>query len=77
VAAASFFTEFGFDSFQTEIADINTRLEELNLDQAPAADDTPADDSFSWLTALLAGALLITVATSGALWYRLRTVANK
>jgi hypothetical protein len=53
-------------------------LDELSLDQAPAAADTSTNgDSFSWLTALLAGALLITLATSGALWYRLRTVTNK
>jgi hypothetical protein len=78
VALASFFTEFGFDSFQTELADMNTRLDDLTLEQTPAAaDDTSDGDSFSWLTALLAGALLITLATSGALWYRLRTVANK
>jgi len=78
VAAASFFTEFGFDSFQTEMANLNARLDELSLDQAPAAADTSTNgDSFPWLTALLAGALLITLATSGALWYRLRTVANK
>ena len=87
-AVASFFTEFGFDTFRQSITDIETGFDafqqnigniETRLDtlqQSIEGLETVPEEGFSWLSAILAGALVIALATAGALWYRQRTVSQ-
>ena len=75
VAMASFFTEFGFDTFQHSIEAIENsfgspqqNLDDLGQQGIPAS--PTAKESFPWLSAILAGALVIALAALAALWYR-------
>jgi hypothetical protein len=85
VAMASFFTEFGFDTFQQtveaienrfdplqqSIEDISNRLNELNGNPG----NPGSEESFPWPIAVLTGALVIALAALAALWYRRRAVS--
>ena len=77
VALASFFTEFGFDTFQKNIEDIESRLDELSQQGTPDVIEPAAEEGLSWLSAVLSGALVIALAAVAALWYRLRTAGKQ
>ncbi len=77
VALASFFTEFGFDTFQKNIEDIESRLDEISQQGTPAVTEPATEEGHSWLSAVLAGALVIALAAVAALWYRLRTAGKR
>ena len=86
VAMASFFTEFGFDTFQSTVETIENRFDPLQqsiegiLNRLDNPNGNPANpgskESFSWPIAVLAGALVISLAALAALWYRRRTVSQ-
>ena len=98
VAAASFFTEFGFDTFKKSIESIESSLEELgkqgtgsttpptttpptttppaDTEQPPETTEPASEEGFSWLTAILAGALVIALTALAALWYRQRSISR-
>jgi len=67
VALASFFTEFGFDTFQKGLNELSTKVAEMNA--APPADSGGSND---WLIATLGGALFISLLVSVALFIRMR-----
>jgi hypothetical protein len=93
---ASFFTEFGFDTFEQGIGDIESRIEDIEIpfgtlqqgigdietrfgafQQSIEGIETRLEgkEGSPWLTAVMAGALLIiALAAVAALWYRLRAV---
>lgn len=72
VATASFFTEFGFDSFQESISDIEQRLDELGEQGIPAPSQAPGQ-GFTWPLAVLAGATAVAVSALVVVLYRTRT----
>jgi hypothetical protein len=76
VAVASFYTEFGFDTFQNSVDEINTRIDDLSGFEPPVDtngapdDDTDAGQTNDWVVAILGAALFIALVALGALWYR-------
>ena len=78
MAVASFFTEFGFDTFRQSIEEIESRLDEISQQDIPSPTDTePAsEEGFPLLSTILGGALVIALAAAAAMWYRLRTVSR-
>ena len=81
VAMASFFTEFGFDTFQRAVETIDNRFDPLqqSLDSLKGDPGNPSNlgsgESFPWLIAILAGVLVIALAVLAAFWYRARPVS--
>ena len=78
VASASFYTEFGFDTFQDSIDQIQSRLDEIetagtggNGDGEPAA-----EEGFDWLATILGSALAIALVALVAMWYRMRRISS-
>lgn len=72
VSVASFFTEFGFDTFQTSLNDLSTSITGLNA--APPPDSGGGNNN--WLLATLSAALFISLVASGAMYYRMRLVSS-
>ena len=75
VAIASFFTEFGFDTFKQSVSDISEQLDALGQQVTLLATEEPeeaAAEGFSWLIAVLAGALVIALAALAVVWSRAR-----
>ncbi len=68
VSSASFFTEFGFDTFQKGLDDLSTQVAAMNA--APPPDSGGSDNT--WLLATLGGALFVSLVVSGALFVRMR-----
>jgi len=81
VAMASFFTEFGFDTFQRAVETIDNRFDPIqqSLDSLKGDPGNPSnlgsEESFPWLIAILAGVLVIALAVLAAFWYRARPVS--
>ena len=71
VSSASFFTEFGFDTFQKGLSDLSAVVAGMNT--APA--DSGGDNT--WLLATLGGALFVSLVVSGALFFRMRQQSSK
>ncbi|HEX77514.1 MAG TPA: hypothetical protein G4O03_03760 [Dehalococcoidia bacterium] len=82
VATVSFFTEFGFDSFQEAITRLESQLAELGEGGVPPptesptptaapALETPPSQSFLWLAVALAGALALALAGLAVVLFRL------
>ncbi|KTB49149.1 exo-alpha-sialidase [Dehalogenimonas alkenigignens] len=67
VALASFFTEFGFDTFEKGLADLSTKIDGMNA--APPENEGGSND---WLVATLGGALFVSLLAVLALFIRMR-----
>jgi len=74
IALASFFTEFGFDTFEQGIGALEERLDEISQQITTLATTEPAtpEEAFPWLVAVLAGALGLALAALGVVLYRTR-----
>jgi len=71
VATASFFTEFGFDSFQKSISDLEGRLAEVGEQGVPATTEAPGE-AFAWQLGALVGALAGALGALAVVLYRTR-----
>jgi hypothetical protein len=72
LAMASFFTEFGFDTFEKGLTELSGKVAEMSAGES----DEPSGSGNSWLLATLAGALFVSLVVSGALFYRVRTISS-
>jgi hypothetical protein len=72
LAQASFFTEFGFDTFQKGLGELSTKVHEMAA--APPSDESGGGNN--WLVASLSGALFVSLVASGALFYRNRLLSR-
>jgi hypothetical protein len=79
VASASFYTEFGFDTFQGSVSEIQSRLDEIEAAGVNGnGNDEPVieEASFDWLSTILASALVLAMVALAAMWYRMRNAAS-
>jgi hypothetical protein len=85
VASASFYTEFGFDTFEDSLAGIQERLDAIeagggdtpdNGDNGDNGDNEPTPQETDWLAIILGSALVIALVALLAMWYRMRGTSS-
>ncbi len=70
LAQASFFTEFGFDTFQKGLGELATQVQEMKA--APPEDTGGRTGNNNWLLATLGGTLFVSLMVSVALFAKMK-----